>query len=125
MDLYVVDVCMFQHPLCCSLGLPSFFQTNAKTVIDELQDFELGGNMEEDEQLPLEEDGLGEEDKDLDTFGDDNDAFGDLNVNSLPDFFRNPRNSALEENFSIFDSTANITIDDDIAPSGKKQRKED
>jgi hypothetical protein len=75
-------------------------------VLDELADFELGGGLEDDDAI------LGEEPLDLNTFGDAN-TFGDLNSATLPDFFKKP--SQLEqENYDLFDSMANQTLDDDL-----------
>jgi hypothetical protein len=37
-------------------GLPSFFQQRGKTVLDELADYELGGDLDEEE---LEEEEIG------------------------------------------------------------------
>ena len=72
-------------------SLPAFFQTNSKTVLDELADFELGGGESSDtaDELLLEEDqlqGLVEKDQ-LNELTFDEDTFGDLRVTDLPDFF--------------------------------------
>lgn len=76
-------------------GLPAFFQTTSTTVIDELANFELGGD--EDDALDgliggdneaLEDEGLGDADE---TFGDE--TFGDLKEDNLPAFFATPKKS--------------------------------
>lgn len=93
-----------------SLGLPAFFQTSAKTVLDELADFELGGDLEDD-GVPLE--GEPVEDRYEDTFGDIDGGFGDLKADNLPDFFKNPSQRE-QENYDILDAMANQTLDDDV-----------
>lgn len=94
-----------------SSGLPAFFQSNTKTVLDELADFELGGGLEDDYS------NLGGEtlldDSELETFGGSVGGFGDLNAENLPDFFKNPTQLE-QENYDIFDSMANQTLDDDL-----------
>jgi 3-polyprenyl-4-hydroxybenzoate decarboxylase len=78
-------------------------------VLDELADFELGGGLEDDDAI-LNEEPL--DSMNMNTFGDAN-SFGDLNSAALPDFFKKP--SQLEqENYDLFDSMANQTLDDDL-----------
>jgi hypothetical protein len=68
-------------------GLPAFFQTNAKTVVAGLEDFELDGNGSGNTLDSLigdgEEDGLNN-----DTFGDAEVLEYDENPENLPDFFK-------------------------------------
>ncbi|RYG95482.1 hypothetical protein EON65_55915, partial [archaeon] len=72
-----------------SAGLPSFFQTSAPTLLDEFLE-EDGRGIEEDAL-----DGLidpVDPSQDLETFGEDETfGFGDLKVESLPDFFTAPK----------------------------------
>jgi hypothetical protein len=93
--------------LLVTLGLPAFFQTSTKTVLDELAEFELGGGIEDD-GAPLDED----EGRNVDTFGEPGGGFGDLNAGHLPDFFTNPSKSE-QENYDIFDAMANQTLEDE------------
>lgn len=58
-------------------GLPSFFQQRGKTVLDELADYELGGDLDEED---LEEEEIGD-----DTAFDDNFIGSDT---ELPSFFQ-------------------------------------
>ena len=78
-------------------------------MLDELADFELGGGLDEDAG------NLGSgNDADLGAFEDldINGAFGDLNADNLPDFFKNPTQLE-QENYDILDSVANQTLDED------------
>ena len=92
---------------CIYLGLPAFFQSKTKTVLDELADFELGGGLEDDGMDEMEPSST-----DMDAFEDMTGTFGDLNADNLPDFFKNPT-KAEQENYDIFDSMANQTLDDE------------
>ena len=66
-----------------SSGLPSFFQNQGTTIHEGLQGFEeLGGDLEDE---------LGDEPDDAandETFGGDDDTFGDYAPEDLPDFFK-------------------------------------
>lgn len=61
-----------------SAALPSFFEHHGTTVLDALIGEDETGHVEDDNG-----------DTDLATFGAD--AFGDLTINSLPDFFATPK----------------------------------
>ena len=80
-------------------------------MLDELADFELGGGLEDDFSHLGGESLL--EDAEMDTFGSATGGFGDLNSDNLPDFFKNPTQLE-QENYDIFDSMANQTLDDDL-----------
>lgn len=78
-----------------STALPAFFQHGGGvTVLDELQDFDLEGDGEfenQDELLDAIIDGLplnndNEDEENLETFAD---GFGDLTLNKLPDYLQN------------------------------------
>ena len=105
---FVVAISNFHHRQ--QTGLPAFFQASTRTVLDELADVELGGELEEDDapQTELVDD--------FSTLGQgdilESNTFGDLNDSSLPDFFKNPKQIA-EENYALFDSMANMTLADD------------
>ena len=66
-------------------GLPSFFQQRGKTVLDELADYELGGDLDEEE---LEEEDIGD-----DTAFEDNFNNSD---SQLPSFFQSSATEKLE-----------------------------
>ena len=67
-------------------GLPSFFQQRGKTVLDELADYELGGDLDEGE---LEEEDIGD-----DTAFDDN---FDESDSQLPSFFQPSTTEKVEQ----------------------------
>ena len=88
-------------------GLPAFFQNSSKTVIDELIDYELESSGQ------IETNGFNDIDlldntKDLYAF--DEDAFGDLQTENLPDFFTKSNNSFNEETFDIINSIENVSL---------------
>jgi len=105
-------------------GLPAFFQTNTKTVLDELTDFELEGgdsstNQNGQQTMGTAGGGVAET-FDMDAFETSTNAFGDLNSANLPAFFTNPSSSmnadgGLDDDFNMamLDSVANITLNND------------
>lgn len=90
-------------------GLPGFYQNSSKTVIDELIDYELESSDN------LEINGINDDDllgnnKDRDLYAFDDDAFGDLQSENLPDFFTKSNNSFNEETFDIINSIENVSL---------------
>ena len=88
-----------------NLGLPSFFQTQGTTVIDELTNLELDGGLPDisalRHQRPKGENQQQQRiGQDTDPFGDD--AFGDLNLNNLPSFFTESTSTSADLAFSSF-----------------------
>lgn len=80
---------MSKHSKCLKSrmsGLPSFFQQRGKTVLDELADYELGGDLDEGE---LEEEDIGD-----DTAFDDN---FDESDSQLPSFFQPSTTEKVEQ----------------------------
>jgi len=65
--------------------LPGFFQTTGTTVLDELIDYELGGELED--EIDIAKVDVINEELDQDTF-DNVDTFGDFKEDELPEFFR-------------------------------------
>jgi hypothetical protein len=65
--------------------LPGFFQTTGTTVLDELIDYELGGELEDD-VAGLAQVDIVDEELDETTF-DNADTFGDFKEDDLPEFF--------------------------------------
>ena len=85
-------------------GLPSFFQQRGKTVLDELADYELGGDLDEEE---LEEEEIGD-----DTAFDDN-FIG--SATELPSFFQSSATekveplSVLENDYPVRSEDVNLS----------------
>lgn len=73
---------------CYSLGLPAFFQNNAKTVVEGLENFELGGDPADDALAGLIDEGDPLEDED-ETFGGNIEY--DESEDKLPEFFSTQR----------------------------------
>lgn len=75
-------------------GLPPFFQTTngGKPVVDDLLNFEIGGENQENSNH-------------FETF--DESDFGDLNIDKLPDFFSNSNN---DDGLDILDSLNSLSI---------------
>lgn len=82
-------------------GLPAFFQNSGTTVLDELTNFELGGN---DDEIALEDDEVLE--SNTHSLGDD--AFGDLESDNLPDYFNST--NAASEGLDVLDSYSSLSI---------------
>lgn len=79
------------------LGLPSFFQSGGTTALEELTNFDLENDLPiEGEDLldAIIDDDLPIEDINEDTFAD---TFGDLKMESLPEYFVTPGRNAIPE----------------------------
>jgi hypothetical protein len=81
--------------ICLFLGLPAFFQSGGKTVLDELANDELENQNGDDLLDSLIDDAfMNNEEINEDTFTD---AFGDLKVENLPEYFVTPSKGRDEE----------------------------